>query len=209
MGIAGAAVGSIIGAVAWFLFLKSTSSTPIDPKSTPFTTTWMAIFVGVLAGVGARLLGRTATPTLGGASCICATLTIAVMTWQTMNTYIDRQLAPQLKSQYEQVLANAVAASKATDAQLKEIIIRATPSTSMDGRVNVTDDDVRRFQATQLPAMRDLAAGKPSREAWQASKRANLRSHFPFEDAWGESVGIIGLLFLLAGVFAAAKIPMK
>jgi hypothetical protein len=31
----------------------------------------------------------------------------------------------------------------------------------------------------------------------------------PFEDAWQESIGIIGLLFLLAGSLAAAKIPMR
>lgn len=209
MGIVGGVVGSIIGAVLWFAFLKSTAATPIDPKSTPFTTAWMGIILGVLAGVGARLLGRTKNPALGGAACVCATLTIGVMAVQAMNTYTDRVLAPQLKTQYDTAFTNAGIAIKATDAELKVIIARNTPSTTMDATVKVTDEAVQAYRAKELPVLRDLAAGKPSREKWEASKRSILRSYIPFEDAWQESIGIIGLLFLLAGILAAAKIPMR
>lgn len=209
MGIVGGVVGSLIGAVLWFAFLKSTAATPIDPKSTPFTTAWMGIILGVLAGVGARLLGRTKNPALGGAACVCATLTIGVMAVQAMNTYTDRVLAPQLKTQYDTAFTNAGIAVKATDAELKIIIARNTPSTTMDATIKVTDEAVQAYRAKELPVLRDLAAGKPSREKWEASKRSILRSYMPFEDAWQESIGIIGLLFLLAGSLAAAKIPMR
>jgi len=209
MGIVGGVVGSLIGAVLWFAFLKSTAATPIDPKSTPFTTAWMGIILGVLAGVGARLLGRTKNPALGGAACVCATLTIGVMALQAMNAYTDRVLAPQLKTQYDTAFTNAGIAIKATDAELKIIIARNTPSTTMDATIKVTDEAVQAYRAKELPVLRDLAAGKPSREKWEASKRSILRSYMPFEDAWQESIGIIGLLFLLAGSLAAAKIPMR
>ena len=209
MGIVGGVVGSLIGAVLWFAFLKSTAATPIDPKSTPFTTAWMGIILGVLAGVGARLLGRTKNPALGGAACVCATLTIGVMAVQAMNAYTDRVLAPQLKTQYDTAFTNAGIAIKATDAELKIIIARNTPSTTMDATIKVTDEAVQAYRAKELPVLRDLAAGKPSREKWEASKRSILRSYMPFEDAWQESIGIIGLLFLLAGSLAAAKIPMR
>ena len=209
MGIVGGVVGSLIGAVLWFAFLKSTAATPIDPKSTPFTTAWMGIILGVLAGVGARLLGRTKNPALGGAACVCATLTIGVMALQAMNAYTDRVLAPQLKTQYDTAFTNAGIAIKATDAELKIIIARNTPSTTMDATVKVTDEAVQAYRAKELPVLSDLAAGKPSREKWEASKRSILRSYMPFEDAWQESIGIIGLLFLLAGSLAAAKIPMR
>ena len=209
MGIVGGVVGSLIGAVLWFAFLKSTAATPIDPKSTPFTTAWMGIILGVLAGVGARLLGRTKNPALGGAACVCATLTIGVMALQAMNAYTDRVLAPQLKTQYDTAFTNAGIAVKATDAELKIIIARNTPSTTMDATIKVTDEAVQAYRAKELPVLRDLAAGKPSREKWEASKRSILRSYMPFEDAWQESIGIIGLLFLLAGSLAAAKIPMR
>lgn len=209
MGIVGGVVGSLIGAVLWFAFLKSTAATPIDPKSTPFTTAWMGIILGVLAGVGARLLGRTKNPALGGAACVCATLTIGVMALQAMNAYTDRVLAPQLKTQYDTAFTNAGIAIKATDAELKIIIARNTPSTTMDATIKVTDEAVQAYRAKELPVLRDLAAGKPSREKWEASKRSILRSYMPFEDAWQESIGIIGLLFLLAGSLAAAKIPTR
>ena len=209
MGIVGGVVGSLIGAVLWFAFLKSTAATPIDPKSTPFTTAWMGIILGVLAGVGARLLGRTKNPALGGAACVCATLIIGVMALQAMNAYTDRVLAPQLKTQYDTAFTNAGIAIKATDAELKIIIARNTPSTTMDATIKVTDEAVQAYRAKELPVLSDLAAGKPSREKWEASKRSILRSYMPFEDAWQESIGIIGLLFLLAGSLAAAKIPMR
>jgi hypothetical protein len=209
MGIVGGVVGSLIGAVLWFAFLKSTAATPIDPKSTPFTTAWMGIILGVLAGVGARLLGRTKNPALGGAACVCATLTIGVMALQAMNAYTDRVLAPQLKTQYDTAFTNAGIAIKATDAELKIIIARNTPSTTMDATIKVTDEAVQAYRAKELPVLSDLAAGKPSREKWEASKRSILRSYMPFDDAWQESIGIIGLLFLLAGSLAAAKIPMR
>ncbi len=208
LGIAGAAIGSIIGAVLWFVVLKSTAAVPLDPKSTPFTTTWMAIVLGVLAGVGARLLGRTKAPALGGASCVCASVFLVVMAQQAMNGHIDQILAPQVKSQYNMAFTNAVSAVKATDAELKIIIARNTPSAAMDGRVNVSDEAVTAYRTTQLPALRNLAAGKPSRESWEAAKRSTMRSHYPGEDAWQDSIGILGLLFLLAGMLAAAKIPM-
>ncbi|MSU28569.1 MAG: hypothetical protein EXS27_11745 [Pedosphaera sp.] len=209
MGIVGGVVGSLIGAALWFALLKSTAATPIDPKSTAFTTTWMGIILGVLAGVGARLLGRTKNPALGGAACVCATLTIGVMAVQAMNTYIDRLMAPGLKAQYDIAFTNAGIAIKADDAELKIIIARNKPSTTMDATVKVTYEDVQAYRAKELPVLRDLAAGKPSREKWEAAKLSTMRAHYPFEDAWQESIGIIGLLFLLAGILAAAKIPMR
>ncbi len=208
LGMAGACVGAIIGAILWIVFLKSTSATPIDPKSTPMTTAWMAIVLGVLAGVGARLMGRTKASALGGGACACATLVIGIMAWQAMNSHTDRVIAPQLKSQYDSALANAMTATKATDAELKVFIARNTPSASMDGNVNVSDEALRTYRATQLPILRDFAAGKPSRESWEATKRSAMRANYSFEEAWQESIGIFGLLFLLAGILAAAKIPM-
>ena len=43
----------------------------------------------------------------------------------------------------------------------------------------------------------------------EAQKRGALRAYYPIEDAWQESIGIFGLLWAVAGVFAAAKIALK
>ena len=63
-------------------------------------------------------------------------------------------------------------------------------------------------QGFHRAVLRDFAAGKPSRESWEATKRSAMRANYSFEEAWQESIGIFGLLFLLAGILAAAKIPM-
>ncbi|MBI5802211.1 MAG: hypothetical protein HZA92_15990 [Verrucomicrobia bacterium] len=199
MGIAGAAAGALLGSALWFALLKFTS----------MSAGWMAPVVGALAGFGARLLGRTTAPALGGAACVCATLAIGLMSWLVMLRHIDRQLAPQMKTQYATELATAQAAAKATDAELKLIIARASNTADMQITANVSDEEVKAYRATKLPALRDFASGKPSRETWEANKRASLRAYYPLEDAWQESIGIFGLLSLLAGIMAAAKIPMK
>ena len=133
-----------------------------------------------------------------------------LMAWLTMNRHVDRLTAPQLKAQYVAELANAQAIVKATDAELKVIIARLTPNYGMGGPVvTVTAAEVQAYRAKELPRLRDLVAGKPSRAEWEGPKRSNLRAAYPLEDIWEEAFGIVGLLFLLAGIFAAAKIPMK
>ena len=54
-----------------------------------------------------------------------------------------------------------------------------------------------------------LFRSKPSRAEWEAPKRGALRVYYPIDEAWQESIGIFGLLWAVAGVFAAAKIALK
>ena len=199
LGVAGAAAGALVGGGIWFAIVQFT----------PLYAGWMASVVGSLAGAGARALGRRPSPQLGGAACVFAVLVIGLMVWQVMMRHIDLQLAPQLKSQYDSALGNAKAAANATDAELKVIIARTLPNADLDGAARVTDQMISEFKTKQLPALRDLAAGKPSRAEWEAQKRGALRAYYPIEDAWQESIGIFGLLWAVAGVFAAAKIALK
>lgn len=208
-GVGGALAGALIGAAIWFALLQIPAS---QGKSGPeaFPTSWMALAVGVLAGFGARFLGRGAGPALGGVACGAGTVVICLMVWVTMMRHIDRLVLPQLKAQYLGELANAQTAIKATDAEIKIIIERRTANFGMGGPVTtVSDAAVKDFRDKDLPKLRDFAAGKPSRSEWEAPQRARMRSGFPLEDVWEETFGIFGLLFVLAGIFAAAKIPTK
>lgn len=198
MGVAGAVGGALVGAVIWFILLKVT----------PMTAGWMALLVGLLAGFGARLLGRGPSPQLGGAACISATVVIVLMVWVAMGRHIDRQMAPQMKTQYDAALANAQAAVKATDAELKLIIARSIPNADIDG-ARVSDEVVKAYRATELPKHRAFLEDKNNRAKFESRQRALYRSMYPMDELWQESFGILGLLFLLAGIMAAAKIPMK
>ncbi len=211
-GVGGALGGALIGAGIWFALLQIPAGAASPGKLGPdaFPTSWMALVVGTLAGFGARLLGRGTGSAFGGAACGAAIVVTCLMAWLTMMRHIDRQLGPQLKAQYVAELANAQAAIKATDAELKVVIGRTTPNFGMGGPVtSVSDDAVKAYREKELPKLRDFVAGKPSRAEWERPHRARTRAGSDLVDVWQETFGIFGLLFILAGVFAAAKIPMK
>ena len=89
MGVVGAVVGALIGAGLWFAVMK------VAGRPAGF----MALMVGLLAGFGARTLGRSATPVLGGAACISALVATVFMVWLALGRNVDAKFAPQLATQ--------------------------------------------------------------------------------------------------------------
>lgn len=207
LGVAGAVAGAVVGAALWFVVLKL--ATPSDPKAATPVAAWMAILTGVLAGLGARLLGRGTSPQLGGAACVSATLVICLMAWVAMGRHIDRQMAPQLATQFKATLDRAQAAVNAkTDAELRPFVAQTIQVADME-TARVSDEAIRAFKATELPKMKEFLADKDNRAKFEARQRALYRDMYPFEDVWQETFGIFGLLFLLGGIIAAAKLAMK
>lgn len=199
LGVAGAVAGAAIGAALWFVVLKTTS----------LNGGFLAPVLGTLTGFGARLLGRGASPTLGGVACISAGLAIGVMAWLAMAEHVNRQMRPQLKGHYDRTLAEAkLAAAAKTDAELKLIVARSSMSADPDGS-RVTDADIKMFRTMRLPKMLELATGKVSREQFESRQLAEWRSSSDWMDVWQESLGMLGLIWMLAGVGAAARIALR
>ena len=199
LGVAGAVGGAIIGAGIWFAVLKSTG----------LNGGFMAPVLGTLAGFGARLLGRGASTILGGVACISAGIAICVMVWLAMSEHVNRQMRPQLKGHYDRSLAAAKEAAAAkTDAELRVVVARSTMSADPDGS-RVTDADLKMFRTMRLPKMLELATGKVNREQFESRQLAEWRSSSDWMDVWQESLGMLGLLFLIAGVGAAARIALR
>ena len=199
LGAAGAVVGAALGAGAWFAVLKTTT----------FGGGWMALLVGVLAGFGARLLGRGTSQALGGVACLAALLATGLMTWAALVHHINRLATPFLKGRYDSVLAEAKAVAEAkSDIDLKRIIARSVPNAD-PGMLMVTEADMKFFRETRLPFLRDVSAGKVSKEKFESQELAKYRSNYPLDEAWGDSLGIVGLLCALAGIIGAAKIAFK
>lgn len=207
LGVAGAVAGALVGAALWFVVLKFT--TPADPKAATPVAAWMATVTGVLAGLGARLLGRGASPQMGGAACGAATLVICLMAWVAMGRHIDRQMAPQLAAQFKAAVDRAQAAVNAkSDAELRPFVAQTAQVADLE-TARVSDDAINAFKATELPKMKEFLADKDNRAKFEARQRALYRAMYPFEDVWQETFGVFGLLFLLGGIIAAAKLAMK
>ena len=199
LGVAGAVAGAAIGAGLWFAVLKNTG----------LNGGFIAPVLGTLAGFGARLLGRGASPVMGGVACISAGLAISVMAWFVMAEHVNRQMLPQLKGQYDRALADAkLAAAAKTDAELRVIVSRSSMNSDPDGS-RVTEADLKIFRTARLPKMLDLATGKTTRERYEAELLAGGRAGADWMDVWQESLGMLGLLWMIAGVGAAARIALK
>lgn len=207
LGVAGAVAGALVGAALWFVVLKFTS--PTDPKAATPVAAWMATLTGALAGLGARFLGRGVSPQLGGAACVSATLVISLMTWVAMGRHIDRQMAPQLAAQFKMAVDRAQAAVNAkSDAELRPFVAQTAQVADLE-TARVSDDAINAFKATELPKMKAFLADKDNRAKFESRQRALYRAMYPFEDVWQETFGVFGLLFLLGGIIAAAKLAMK
>ncbi len=199
LGIVGAIVGASLGAGAWVAVLTFTQS----------GGGWMALLVGVLAGLGARLLGRGRSQALGAVACSAALIAIGLMSWVAMVHHVNRLARPTLKGRYEHVMEEAKAAKAAkSEVDLKRLVGRSLPSADPN-MILVTEADMKNFREQRLPFLRDLASGKISKEEFESSQLSLYRANYPLDEAWEAALGIVGLLCALAGIIGAAKLAFR
>lgn len=199
LGVTGAVLGAFIGAALWFVLLKVTGR----PGA------YMAVVVGSLAGFGARTLGRDASSVLGGAACAATFAVSGIMVWVALGRHVDALYAPRIEAQYKVRVAQAQAAVNAkTDADLRPFVAQTLPVADLEG-MKVSDEAIKAFRETRLPQMRAFLADKDARAKFEAEQLRLNRSAYPLDEAWGETFGIFGLLFILAGVIGAAKLGMR
>jgi len=196
VGVGGAVGGAVIGAVIWFVLLKAT----------PMTAGWMAVVVGLLSGGSARLLGRGGSPKLSTISCVSSAVAIGLMIWIGMLRFSDRQAEKGLEPQYQQFVADAKLAIAADDNQLRAYIARTRPSADLDGNL-ITQADIQKFRATELPKLKERATGSAADKAKFFSERiAAYRDAQAWDEVWQETFGIFGLLLALVGIIVPAKL---
>lgn len=199
LGAVGAFVGAILGAGIWFAVLKLA----------PMGGAWMALLVGVFAGLGARLLGRGSSQALGAVACGMSVVFILVMSWITIGHHVNRIAQPFLKGRYESIMAEAKEAVGAkSDVDLKRVVARSVPAASLT-MILVSEADLKSFKEQRMPFLRDMASGKISKEQFESRELAKYRSNYPLDEAWDAAIGIVGLLCALAGIIAGAKIAFK
>lgn len=199
LGAAGAFAGALAGAGLWFAVLQFV----------PAAGAYMALLVGVLAGLGARLLGRGTSQVLGAVACLMAVVFIGVMSWITIGHHINQIAQPFLKGRYEFIMAEAKEAMEAkSDVDLKRVVARSVPAADPT-MILVSEADLKAFKEQRLPFLRDMAAGKISKDQFESRELAKYRSNYPLDEAWDAAIGIVGLLCALAGIIAGAKIAFK
>lgn len=199
LGIVGALVGALAGAAVWFAVIKATGS----------VATYLAAVVGVLAGLGARLLGRGVSSIQAGAACGFALLAMGLMLRTGFYAAQDSATAKRLAGNYTLEVEKAKAAKAAkTDEEIKQFMMAKGYNDAMTG--TLSDKAVEQFKAKTLPGLVALAEDTPaSREAYLAAQTKANRRGFDMDNDWDDTIGMIGLLSLVGGLLAAGFIAKK
>ena len=95
-----------------------------------------------------------------------------------------------------------------TDAELQPFVQQTMQVADMEGP-KVTPEALNAFRDVELPKMRAFLADKDARAKFEARLSAQYRSAYPLDEAWGETFGMLGLLWIVGGILGAAKLGMK
>jgi len=173
-GFAGAVAGALIGGVAYYLLFVHTD----------VRLKLIALGVGVLAGLGARLLGKDRSKELG---VIAAVLSIgviagaqylAVTSWAEEGELMDEATGEQ-KSGYEERVTEAkkvvAAIPNGTDQEIRLYLAKemADEGEKPDPK-SIELEEIQEFKVEELPHYRKLADGSYTREQYDKDHTVTL-----------------------------------
>jgi len=199
LGIVGAIVGGCLGMLGWYYLIKLTNH----------EIGYAAVGVGLLAGLGARVLGRGGSQVLGIVSGLCA-------------------LAAILGGQYLFVAGEFGRGEDQAMEAIGEITYQAEKDAGKDAANAHTDDEIKAvyqkinmlppnekqladFKEKKLPELIDVANGKITKEAFvkklrQATDEKMGELGFSRFAAFKSTLDAFTILFLLLGVSSAYKL---
>jgi hypothetical protein len=195
LGILGGVLGGGVGMLGWYFLTMATDR----------EFGMAAWFVGVLSGLGVRILARDGSPGLAYVAALCAALGILGGQFLVTNTIVNRVLGTMTAgadSAYDEEVNQAREGLKLqTDAEIK-----AWLQTNSETGAPVTSQDMDDFRKVQQPKMQDLVNGKPSRAEFTAKFTGPLSSFSMRYNIFKESVGFFTLLWIIFGVLSAWRI---
>jgi hypothetical protein len=191
LGTVGAIVAGILGMLGWYFLIKLTG----------YTIGYAAWGVGLLAGAGARVLSGDGSQKLGIIAGACALLAIIGGQFLYVKVEVDKVISSTASTAYDARVAYAHDAVNAqSDDEVKALLIKH------EEIKQPTADDIKEFREKELPKLKELNDGKPSKAQFEKLFRK-------FEDSWAfkltvlkESFSAMTLLFLFLGVSSAYKI---
>jgi hypothetical protein len=200
-GIAGAVLGGGLGALIWYLIIRFTG----------YEIGIAAWGVGVLAGVGTRLLARNGSPALGVAAAVCALAAILGGQYFGAKDVVARELAKNFGEAYEERVqfAKQVVAAKDDDELKKLIALDMADEGQTPNPGAVTDEILAEYKEEDLPELRDMASGKLTKEEFIANFQLIFGSQFTGWNLMKETLSLFTLLWLFLGVSSAFKLGAR
>lgn len=197
-GMIGAAVGGAVGAAAWAAVVYITG----------YEIRYVAVGVGALVGLCSRKFGGGRDYFLGLFATVCALLAILVGQWFAANAYIKNFAAEFATIQYETRMEYAKEVeSLKTDTAIKEFLLtRGSREMQFAAKVDASDAAVNTFKLKELPELKKLAAGNPTREAFIEQEKTNYLQKLGVKDIFIASITPYLFFWVFIGIGAAWKL---
>ncbi len=197
-GMIGAAVGGAAGAAAWAGAVYITG----------YEIRYVAVGVGALVGLCSRKFGGGRDYFLGLFATVCALLAILIGQCFVANAYIKKFAAEFATIQYETRLEYAKEVeSLKTDAAIKEFLLtRGSQETKFAAKIDAGDAAVSAFKLKELPELKRLAAGNPTRDAYIEQEKTTYLQKLGVKDIFVASITPYLFFWVFIGIGAAWKL---
>ena len=199
LGFAGAMVGGFLGMLGWYFLIKATG----------VEIGYAAWGVGVLAGIGARILGHSGSNVLGVSAGVCALVAIVGGQFLAAKSSVNEIFDQAAKGAYESQLAYAKDALRAiptgSDAEIQAFLAKEAAKEGGEAE-RITEAEIQEFRLKELPKLRELASGKRGARDFDKEMQKVKESLVGDLLILKESLSLFTLLWIFLGVGSAYKI---
>lgn len=196
LGAVGAGIGGLSGAIAWYFLIKSTGS----------ALALAAWGVGVVTGLGARLLAKQGNLALGVVSGVCALLAIVCGEYLAVKAIVAKEGAKEASKIYQAQMLYAREAAKAeSPEELRQLLARGNEKRPEE----ITDEQIKKFQDEELPGLLDFAHGKPSKAEFTGKLEEKFAGELDYQQYFfkeNPKSGLFMVFFAFLGIATAYKI---
>ena len=187
-GVVGAICGGLVGMFGWYLLILMLH----------MEIGYAAIMVGAVTGAGARLLARQGSSLQGIVCAVCALIAIIGGQYFALVSIVDKNVDYELAKEYKRELKWAKSAVEATNDTDVTIFLSVRDEVSQS---SISEDEIKKFRAEELPKYRDLMNGKPSKEEYVIKEKASIPRPRVID-----SIGLFTIVWSLFGIAAAWRI---
>jgi hypothetical protein len=192
LGILGGLIAGAIAMVGWY-FVTTASGRDFGI---------LAWLVGIVTGLGVRMLGRDSTALLGTIAAICACLAILGGKFMATNHIIHKVSTRMADQAYQEQLENAKEGLNAkSDQDIKNWIAK---NDKTEGEI--PQKEIERFREQRLAKMQAFVDGKPSRAEFEKTVESRINTwNFRYK-IFQSSISLFTILFLCFGIASAYRI---
>lgn len=162
----------------------------------------VAWLVGLMTGLGVRVLGRDGTAMLGVIAAGCASAAILGGEFLNVNDQINKDIAEMSNEAYQEQLTAAKEAVAATsDDQIKTWLANNAHYGS-----DVSSANVDTFRSNIQPRLKAFVNGQPSQEEYSRDYKARVDAVNSRFKIFNDSISLFTILFVCFGIASAYRI---